>query len=199
MAEDPAAEIAKRQSFQDRRFEGGDLTGADLGGKDFTACTFHGVRLPQTRWREARLEDCRFEACDLSRMAPDALGARGVVFAGCKLMGVDWSNLGAYPALSFEGCDLRYASFVGLRLRKVSFTGCNLQEAQFVETELAEAVFADCRLDGARFERCDLRKAGFAGSTGLTLLPEGNQLRGARVPVDAAIRLAESFGLKVLT
>ena len=196
---DQGAVIVAGESFQDQRFEGGDLTGLDLGGKDFTGCTFKQLRLPLTRWREARFEDCRFEDCDLSRMAPDGLGARGVVFADCKMMGIDWSNVGAYPAMTFEGCDLRYSSFVGLRLRKIAFTGCNLQEAQFVDTELADAVFADCRLDGARFERCDLRKASFAGSTGLALLPAGNQLGGARVPVDAALRLAESFGLQVLT
>jgi uncharacterized protein YjbI with pentapeptide repeats len=198
MKEDAAA-ILSDGSFQEREFEGGDLTGADLGGKDFTSCTFKGLRLAQSRWREARLEDCRFEDCDLSRIVPDGLGARGVVFAGCKLMGVDWSNLGAYPALSFDRCDLRFASFVSLKLRKIAFAGCNLEEAQFVETELAEASFADCRLPGARFERCDLRKASFAGALELALNPASNQVRGARVPVDAAIRLAESFGLKVLT
>src|SRR5579885_2001667 len=124
MAEEAGA-IAAAEAFQDRRCAGGDLTGADLAGKDFTGCWFKGVRLPQTRWRDARLEDCRFEDCDLSRMLPDGLGARGVVFAGCKLMGVDWSGLSAYPALSFERCDLRYGSFVGLRLRKIAFTACN--------------------------------------------------------------------------
>ncbi len=170
-----------------------------MGGKDFTSCSFKGVRLPQSRWREARLEDCRFDDCDLSRMAPDGLGARGVLFAACKVMGVDWSNLGTYPSLSFERCDLRYASFVSMKLRKIAFAGCNLQEAQFVETELAEASFADCRLTGTRFERCDLRKASFAGAIDLTLNPAGNQVRGARIPVDAAIRLAESFGLLVVT
>ncbi len=198
MAEDAAA-IQSGDSFQERHFQGGDLTGADLGGKDFTGCTFKGVRLGQTRWREARLEDCRFDDCELSRLAPDGLGARGVVFAGCKLMGVDWSNLAPYPALSFERCDLRFGSFVALKLRKIAFAGCNLEEAQFVETELIEASFADCRLAGARFERCDLRKASFAGATELALNPSGNQVRGAGVPLDAAIRLAESFGLRVLT
>ena len=174
------------------------MSGADLGGKELTGCSFKGVRLAETRWRETRLEDCRFEDCDLSRMTPDGLSARDVVFAGCKLMGVDWSNLGGYPAITFERCDLRYASVVKVRLRKISFTACNLEEAQFVETDLAEASFAECRLTGARFERCDLRKSSFAGATGLMIAPAGNQLRGARIPVDAAIRLAESFGLKVL-
>src|SRR6185312_9527233 len=118
---DQGAVILAGESFQDQRFEGGDLTGLDLGGKDFTGCTFKQLRLPLTRWREARFEDCRFEDCDLSRMAPDGLGVRGVVFAGCKLMGVDWSHVGAYPAMTFEACDLRYASFIGLRLRKMAF------------------------------------------------------------------------------
>lgn len=198
MKEDAAA-LRSADSFQDRQFEGGDLTGLDLGGKDFTGCTFKGVRLAETRWREARLEDCRFDDCDLSRMAPGGLGARGVVFAGCKLMGVDWSNLAAYPALTFERCDLRYASFVSLCLRKIAFSSCNLEEAQFSETELAEASFAGCRLTGTRFERCDLRKASFAGAAELKLNPDGNQVRGARIPVDAAVRLAQSFGLHVLT
>lgn len=197
MTEDATA-LLSGAMFQDRQFEGGDLTGADLGGRDLTGCTFKGVRLRETRWRETRLEDCRFEDCDLSRMTPDGMSARDVLFAGCKLMGVDWSNLGAYPAMTFDRCDLRYASTVKVRLRKISFTACNLEEAQFVETELAEASFADCRLTGARFERCDLRKASFAGATGLTIDPTGNQLRGARIPVDAAIRLAESCGVKVL-
>jgi uncharacterized protein YjbI with pentapeptide repeats len=197
MAEDATA-LLSEGVLQERRFEGGDLTGADLGGKELTGCTFKSVRLAETRWRETRLEDCRFEDCDLSRMTPDALSARDVVFAGCKLMGVDWSNIGAYPAMTFDRCDLRYASVVKVRLRKISFSACNLEEAQFVETDLAEAAFDECRLTDARFERCDLRKASFAGATGLMIAPTGNQLRGARIPVDAAIRLAESFGLKVL-
>lgn len=197
MADDATA-LLSGCTFQDLRFEGGDLSGADLGRKELTGCTFKGVRLAETRWRETRIEDCRFEDCDLSRMTPDGMSARDVVFAGCKLMGVDWSNLGAYPALTFERCDLRYASVVKVRLRKISFAACNLEEAQFIETELAEASFAECRLTGARFERCDLRKASFAGATGLMIAPAGNQVRGARIPVEAAIRLAESFGLKVL-
>lgn len=198
MADDATA-LSSGSSFHDQRFEGGDLSGADVGGKELTGCTFKGVRLIETRWRETRLEDCRFEDCDLSRMAPDGLSARDVVFTGCKLMGVDWSNMGGYPALTFERCDLRYGSFVKVRLRKTAFTACNLEEAQFIDTDLAEASFTDCRVTDARFERCDLRKVSFAGVTGLMIAPAGNQLRGARIPVDAAIRLAESFGLKVIT
>lgn len=193
-----AGALLERDSFQDQRFEGGDLSGADLGGRELATCVFKGVRLAETRWRETRLEDCRFEDCDLSRMAPDGLGARGVVYAGCKMLGIDWSNLGSYPALTFERCDLRYASFVSLKLRKIGFSDCNLEEAQFVDCDLGEAAFDRCRLPGARFERCDLRKASFAEAIGLALEPQGNQLRGAKIPVETALRIAESFGLRVL-
>ncbi len=157
------------------------------------------MRLAETRWRETRLEDCRFEDCDLSRMAPDGLSARDVVFAGCKLMGVDWSNLGAYPAMTFDRCDLRYASVVKVRLRKISFTACNLEEAQFVETDLAEASFDRLPADaapGSSAAICASRRSRARPAS--LIAPTGNQLRGARIPVDAAIRLAESFGLKVL-
>jgi fluoroquinolone resistance protein len=198
MTEDAKAVLAG-DAFQERRFQGGDLSGADLGGKELSGCAFQGVRLGQTRWREARLEDCRFDDCDLSRMTPDGLGLRGVTFTGCKLMGIDWSNVSPFPVVTFDRCDLRFASFVSLRLRKTQFSGCNLEEAQFAETDLAESSFAGCRLAGARFERCDLRKVSFAGAIGLTIEPAGNQLRGASVPLDAALRLAESFGLRVIT
>ena len=193
-----ASALLEGESFQDQRFEGGDLSRADLGGRELATCVFKGVRLAETRWREARLEDCRFEDCDLSRMAPDAMGARGVVYAGCKMLGIDWSNVGTYPALTFERCDLRYASFVSLKLRKLAFVDCNLEEAQFVDCDLGEASFERCRLTGTRFERCDLRKASFAQAIDLTLETQGNQLRGAKIPVETALRIAESFGLRVL-
>ena len=185
--------------FEDEVLEGGDLTGADLSGKELVRCTLKHAKLAQSQWRGAKLEECAFESCDLSRMSPAKLLARGVTFSDCKLMGVEWAELGTFPDLVFRGCDLRYASFVSLVLRKLAFERCDLREAQLIEVELVEATFDGCKLGGARFERCDLRKASFAGAVDLALEPaQGNKLAGARVPVETAVRLAESFGLKVV-
>ncbi len=41
------------------------------------------------------------------------------------------------------------------------------------------------------------RKANFAGSRALPLDPATNQVRGASIPIEAAMLLAASFGLKV--
>jgi uncharacterized protein YjbI with pentapeptide repeats len=190
--------LLSADAFEDQVFERGDLVGADLAGKELVRCTLRNAKLTQTSWRGARLEDCTFEGCELTRIAPQELLARGVAFVDCKMMGIEWAELGVFPALEFRGCDLRYGSFVSLALRKTRFERCDLRDAQLIETDFAEAVFADCQLGGATFERCDLRKASFAGAVDLVLPAQGNKLAGARVPVATAVRMAEALGLKVV-
>jgi fluoroquinolone resistance protein len=185
-------------SFVNETFEGVDLAGADLGGKELVGCTLKGAKLAETRWSRARLEACTFEGCDLSRASPKGLVARAVTFVDCRLMGIEWTELGSFPELAFSGCDLRYASFVTLVLRKLLFRNCDLRDAQLVEVDLAGATFENCRLAGARFDRCDLRNASFADSVDLVLEPQRNKVAGARVPMETAVHLAESFGLTVI-
>ncbi len=185
-------------SFDDQTFEALDLAGADLGGKVFANCTFRNCRLGESRWEGARLEDCAFDGCDLTGLLPAGLALRGVAFRHCKMMGVDFTNVGAFPDFTFADCNLSYCSFVSLRARKIPFVRCVLVEASFVEADLTEARFEECQLAGAKFERCDLRKASFAGSHDLLLDPAANQLRGASIPTAAALLLARSFGLKVI-
>ena len=194
---DAMARILDADFFEDQVFRGGDISEADLGSKELVRCTFKSVKLMQTRWKGARLEDCIFDSCDLTRIVPAGLMARGVHFTGSKMIGIDWSDLGAYPAIAFDGCDLRYDSFVSLRLRKTTFERCDFRDAQLVDVDLTEAIFRDCQLGGARFERCDLRKASFAGAIDLTLEAQGNRLGATRVPFETALRLAQAFGLEV--
>jgi uncharacterized protein YjbI with pentapeptide repeats len=195
-----ATRLLSAPSLEDEVLVGGDLTGADLADRELVRCTIKNARLGQTLWRGARLEECAFEACDLSRMNPAGLVARGVTYADCKLMGVEWAELGTFPEVAFRGCDLRYASFVSLVLRKLRLERCDLRDAQLVEVDLAQAVLDGCQLAGARFERCDLRKASFAGTTGLAFdAAQSNKLAGARVPVETAVRMAEALGLVIVT
>ena len=192
-----AAELRDGESFDDETFVGLELANADLGDKLFANCTFRNLKLPESRWARARLEDCVFEACDLTRLAPAGMAMRGVRFERCKMMGVDWTDLGAYPDVAFVDCILDYCSFVSLRARKTPFIRCSLVEASFAGADLVEARFEECQLGGARFERCDLRKASFPGSTDLLLDPATNQIKGASIPTEAALLLAASFGFKV--
>jgi len=190
--------FAERRSFDEEVFADLYLDGADLSDRELYRCVFRNSKLGQTRWLRSRLEDCVFEGCDLVRMVPQMLALRDVAFKGCRLMGVDFANVAQFPIVSFEDCNLKYASFASTPLRKVSFKRCSLTEASFFEVDLTDATFEDCQLAGARFEGCDLRRARFQGAQDLFLDPAKNKVKDAQIPLDTAVLLATSFGMRVL-
>lgn len=183
--------------FVDITFADLDLANADLSGREFEGCTFRRCALPESRWARTVIEDSVFEDCDLSRMAPQQLALRGVVFRNTKLVGVNWKGLERGPDMSFESCDLRYASFVGARLGSVRVTDCELREANFIDLDLTGADFGGSDLSGSTFEGCTLAKADFSRARGVYLNPATNVVKGARVALEAAVLLAESFGMSV--
>lgn len=192
-------QLAARDSFEDDLVIGisADADPGIFSGKEFSRCTFRSVQLHSSSWSGAKLEDCVFESCDFSRASSARLSLRDVTFRDCKLLGIDWSGLESYPSATFERCNMCYASFARLALNKTRITHCLLTEASFSETQLVDACFDGCELSGARFERCDLRRASFADTRGLLLDPKSNNVKGARIPVEAALRLAEALGLRI--
>lgn len=183
--------------FADRTFSDLTLEAADLGGKELQRCTFRRCKLPESRWAKTKLEDCVFEGCDLLRMAPRELALRGVSFKDTRLMGVDWSDLAPLPDVSFDKCDLRYASFVKLRLRATKIVGCLAREANFIEVDLTEADFSGTDLLGCNWQGCTLAKANFSRASGVLFDPQKNRVKGARLGLEAAMALVHSLGLVV--
>ena len=190
-------ELERGRVFEDQVLEGIEASELDLSGKDFVRCTFRKVKLPESLWKGAHLEDCTFEDCDLTRMHPASLALSGVDFRGCKLLGVDWAGVGRNPQVTFEDCDLRYASFVALGLRRTPFLRCKAREANFIDTDLTEADFEGSDLTGCVFNRATLAKTRLAGAQGVFLDPARNRVRDAQVSVECAVLLALSFGLQV--
>jgi uncharacterized protein YjbI with pentapeptide repeats len=183
--------------FSDRVFEDLTLDAADLSNKEFEACTFRRCKFPQSRWADTRLEDCVFEGCDLQRILPNRLALRGVVFKDTRLMGVDWTGVSTLPNVHFEKCDLRYSSYVKLILRKTRFVNCMAREANFIETDLTDSDFSGTDLQNSTIQGCVLVKTNFATATGVMVDPRQNKVKGMRVGVDAAVALAQSFGIAV--
>lgn len=187
-----------RDWFEREVFDGLSLDKFDLGNRELHKCVFRNCKLAETRWSRTRLDECVFEGCDLTRADPTTLSLRDVAFKSCKLMGIDFSNVGSHPHVSFEDCNLRYVSFVSVGLRKTRFKRCIVTEGNFFETDLAEASFDDCQLADTRFEGCDLRKARFRAAQGLFIDPSRNRLKDTRVPLETAVLLATSLGMRVL-
>jgi len=187
-----------QDSFEDQVFEGLSLEHADLSDRVFDRCTFRSSKLGETRWWRSRLDECVFEGCDIVRADVKMLALRGVRFKACRLMGVDFADIAKFPDVSFHECNLHYASFATLALRKTVFERCSFTEANFFETDLTEAKLDDCQFTGARFEACDLRKARFLRAENLFIDPTKNRVAGAKVPLETAVLLATSFGMRVL-
>jgi len=187
----------ENDAFEEAEFSVLDWPKGNLAGKEFVRCCFIKMTLPESNWAGARLDDCIFEGCDLSRMRVAQMAARGVAFVNCRMTGVDWSDLRPSPALSFEECNLQYSSFVKINLTGTRFSRCRLSDVNFLEVRLVEADFSGSDLAGARIEDCDARAANFADARGVIVDPVRNKMKDARIALDTAVLLAESFGLRV--
>lgn len=194
--ENPFA-IADHDTFEDQVFSDLEIESADLSGKDFVRCTFRTVQLPESRWRRARLEDCLFDGCDLMRMHPEKLALRGVEFVRCRLTGVDWTDIAPNPSMTFEECNLQYASFVKVNLTGARFRRCRAVEVNFIEARLRDSHFDGCDLSGASFDACDLQGADFSDAVGFFADPAKNRVKGAMINASTAALLASALGFRV--
>ncbi len=186
-----------RSLFQDELLQGSEQQRADLSGKEFLGCTFRNMKLQESVWRGARLEDCVFEDCDLTRMDPARMALLGVLFRRSKLMGIDWTALTPNPSVTFEECDLRYASFVGLNLRRCAIRGCRAIEANFLDCDLSDSDFTGTSLVGANLEGSEVTRANLAGAEGAFVSPSKNRVKDVYISVASAVELARSFGMRV--
>ena len=188
--------LLQESSFDDETFDRVQLQGP-IVDKELTGCTLRGLRGEASVWKAVRLEECVFEDCDLTRAQFPHTRFFGVTFRRCKLMGVDWSSVAPNPTLSFDGCDLRYVSFVKANLRKTSFRACKANEANFIDCQLGESDFGETDLTGANFEASDLSKANLATAKGVFFAPGKNRVKDVRISVETAVLMAMSQGMKV--
>jgi fluoroquinolone resistance protein len=182
----------ENQTISDLELESGDLAGKQIYG-----CTFKRAKLIESKWEGARLESCAFEDCDLSRMRLRNLRLVDVAFRRTRLMGSDWTEVSPNPSVTFEECDLRYATFVKVSLRKAIFKGCKIVEANFVRCDLIEADFSGSDLTGTNFEECELGKADLSAARGAFVDPSRNRVKDARISRESAAALASFFGMRV--
>lgn len=189
--------LQNQTEFDEEIFDDLDLQGFDFAGKEFCRCTFRNTKLQESRWKQARLEDCVFEGCDLTHAVPSDMRANGVLFRGCKVLGVEWTNASLSLQISFEECDLRYCSFLELNLRKTSFVRCKATEAHFIGVDLTDADFSGTDLTGSTFEGTTLARANFITAHGAHLDPAKNRVKDVRIGVESAVLLAMGMGMKV--
>ncbi|WP_426752123.1 pentapeptide repeat-containing protein [Myxococcus sp. Y35] len=192
-----APRLQTEAAFEDETFADLNLQEADLRGKEFFRCTFRNCTFQESHWGRARLEECVFTGCDLTRSRFTDTSLRGVRFESSKLMGIDWTDVGTFPELTFEGSNLRYCTFAGLSLRKTVFLRCTALEMNFIDTDLSEADFSESDITGSNFRGCTLTKTDFGSAQGVFIDPTRNRAKATRIPVEAAVNYVQTLGLVV--
>lgn len=175
-----------------------DLSDRELPTVECVDTTLVRLRLSGSALRRWSLEQCRLVDCDLSNAALSDSLFDDVTFEGCRLLGLDWTAARRAPfSVRFERCTLRLGRLAERDWRGTSFESCDLREADFSGADLRDVDLRGCDLSGALFEETDLRGADLRGAQGLDFDPAANRIRGARVDVEYATRVAQRLGFLV--
>lgn len=189
--------LLREAYFENETFTSLDLQNADLADKEFYRCTFENCQLQESRWKDTTLEACIVRGCNVTRAQLGRAALRDVRFESCKLMGIDWSNIGSNPEFSFADSGLSYCSFVGLSLRKMEFVRCVAREVNFFDLDLTDSDFTGTDLAGSTFRGCTLTRTDFSGTQGAFLDPAHNRMKDTRVPLESVVHLAKTLGMLV--
>jgi uncharacterized protein YjbI with pentapeptide repeats len=177
------------------RFRAAEAEALDFANTRFEDCTFDHCALQGRELRRARFLDCVFDTCDLAvAKVPDCTFAR-VKLKNCRLSGINWSMTEKLESVSFEDCQMRDATFIGVRLDDCTLERCIAHGATFREASLVKASFRDSELVRAEFVNCDLRGADFRGAIGYAISVTENRLQNARFSLPEAVSLLKGLGI----
>jgi fluoroquinolone resistance protein len=166
--------------IQDKTFD----RDATLVKGDYEHCIFNNCNLADYNLSEFKFTDCSFNSSNLSLAKLHKTSFSNVTFKDCKMLGLRFDTCNDFGfSVSFEDCQLNYASFFKTKIKKTSFKNCQLQEVDFVEADLTSAVFNNCNLLLAVFENTILEKADFRTSHGYAINPEINRIKKARFSI----------------
>jgi uncharacterized protein YjbI with pentapeptide repeats len=124
----------------------------------------------------------------------------GVEFAGCKMIGIDWtmadckSLLSADP-LRFRDSLLNDSNFFGLNLADMVMQSCQAKEVDFRNGSFQKADFSGSDFKGALFGSTHLEKANFTDAVNTQIDLRANHLKGAIFSRYEALFLLESMGI----
>lgn len=185
-------------AHHDQTFERIDFGGQQLSGNAYDDCRFVGCGFANAILSGADFVDCVFEGSNLSMVRAEGCALKGVVFRECKLVGFDFGKCSDFLfAVTFERCNLDFASFAGRAMKHTVFEGCSLKEASFEGADLTGSRFSDCELERAVFSRTKLGKVDFRTARGFVIDPDENQLAKARFSLGGLPGLVAKYGVLV--
>lgn len=160
---------------------------------EFLRCDFSGFDL-----RGFSFTECYFIECDLSNANVAGSGFREVNFVESKLMGVDFEHCDAFGlGFSFETCNLNFANFSRLKLKKVKFNNCKMVQSDFTNADLSDTQLNECDLTGAIFFQCNIEGVDMSTSVHFSFDPCHNKFKGMKISAEALMDLAKRMDIVV--
>ena len=179
-------------------FEDQDWSGSTITRLDADRCVFRACRFVRASILDSVFSSCRFERCDFSNADISGSSFDRVTFVESKAVGVNWElAIGLTLHVSFDRCDLRYASFRRLSLQDTDFIECRLRDSDFSDADLRRANFRGSDLSGAQFLRSRLQHADLTEAHGYWVDPRTNEIAHAQFSLAGAIMLAQLFEIDV--
>ena len=117
------------------------LENAGVQSKVFEECEFTGCNFVSCKFRKCKFINCSFNDCTISDMVPFNCRFNEVKFAGCKVIGVDWTKTEDLRSLDFSGCQINYSNFRMLKIPKTKLIACEAKEVDFAEADLNQSDF----------------------------------------------------------
>src|SRR5690606_3241242 len=165
---------------------------------EYENCIFNGCNLADKNLSEFKFTDCSFNSCNLSLAKLNNTSFCNVKFKDCKMLGLQFDTCNAFGfSVSFEDCQLNYASFFKTKIKKTIFKNSQLQETDFVEADLTSAVFDNCNLMQAVFDSTILEKADFRTAYNYSINPETNRIKKTRFSIEGIPGLLHTYDIDI--
>ena len=181
--------------FEEQVFEGLAPNNTDLTGMIFEDCSFIKCNLNGAELKRARFINCQFDASDLSNCNIGNSRFRDCSFTGCKLLGLQWIQTEDLSSPMFQECNLSFANFSGMKMKKTQLLRCNLRDAEFSGADLSESTFQGSDLLNAKFAATILLKCDFRGAINYLINPTDSKVKGARFSFPEAQGLLYGLGI----
>lgn len=169
------------ETIEDKQFCDNNYSEEYLQTGEYAGCKFVNCNFSNSSLSGIIFTECIFDNCDLSLAKLVDTTFADVEFKGCKLLGLRFDSCSKMSlSVRFINCNLNFASFLDLKLKKTLFEACSLEEVEFAEAELTGSIFNKCNLSRAGFENTNLEGCDLRTSFNFSINPETNRLGKAK-------------------
>lgn len=166
--------------------------------REFEHCSFEICDFSNGQFLSCTFSDCTFKNCNLTMTKFSHSQLDKIVFSGCKLVGVNFSDCNDFLFTpKFEQCILNCCSFVRKNLHGFSLIDSKVKETDFTECDLSNSIFQNTDLSNSVFNRTNLFKADFVTAYNYDIDPEINNIKKAKFSLHGLTGLLNKYDIHI--